>query len=95
VASPDSLAGHPAVIGETGHTLFYEDVNYAALYALERITGSKEGSYAALSGYGAPRDNEATWVRTSTSKTPRRCAAACPASLPPASPATPSHPAAS
>jgi Protein of unknown function (DUF4240) len=59
MSSPDSLAGHPAVIGETGHTLFYEDVNYAALHAFERITGSQEGSYAALSGYGAPPDNEA------------------------------------
>ena len=46
--SADSLADHPAVAG-AGHPLadnplFYEEVNYAASYAFERVSGD-EGSF--------------------------------------------------
>jgi Protein of unknown function (DUF4240) len=58
-ASPDSLAGHPAIIAETGHTLFYEQVNYAAPRAFERIGGSMAGFYAALNPDRVRRDNDA------------------------------------
>jgi hypothetical protein len=59
VASPDSLAGHPAIISETGQILFYEQVNYAAPRAFERIGGSMAAFSAALNPDRAPRDNDA------------------------------------
>jgi len=63
-ASPDSLAGHPAVAGDAGDILFYEAVSYAAPRAYERIAGSYEGFYAALDRYRGPgqrppRDDDA------------------------------------
>ena len=45
-ASPDSLAGHPAVADASrlrGEPLFYEEVNYAAPRAFERVTGDYAG----------------------------------------------------
>lgn len=51
-ASPDNLAGHPAVGGAGNRSrssaLFYETVNYAAPRAFERVTGDRDGFYAAL-----------------------------------------------
>lgn len=51
-ASPDSLADHPAVAGAIGrpwdNPLFYEEVNYAASYAFERVTGDEHAFWDAL-----------------------------------------------
>ncbi|WP_329565043.1 DUF4240 domain-containing protein [Streptomyces sp. NBC_01361] len=49
---PDSLAGHPDVVQATdvedrSEVLFYEDVNYAASGAFERITGDADAFYEA------------------------------------------------
>ncbi|MGO4426029.1 DUF4240 domain-containing protein [Streptomyces sp. MCAF7] len=48
-ADPDSLAGHPAVIeavaGGVDEALFYEEVNYAASRAFERVAGDAEDFY--------------------------------------------------
>lgn len=57
--SPDSLAGHPAVAG-AGHPLadnplFYEEVNYAASDAFQRLTGDEQAFCDALAARG-PRD---------------------------------------
>ncbi|MFK0202956.1 DUF4240 domain-containing protein [Streptomyces lavendulae] len=49
-ADPDSLAGHPDVVQAAGvhdEVLFYEDVNYAASGAFERITGDADAFYDA------------------------------------------------
>ncbi|MFE0674541.1 DUF4240 domain-containing protein [Streptomyces sp. NPDC058867] len=51
-ADPDSLATHPEVVEEASapdrsETLFYEDVNYAAAGAFERITGDADAFYEA------------------------------------------------
>jgi len=89
-ASPDSLAGHPAVADAPNHShggpLFYELVNYAAPDAFERVTGGKDSFYDAWNGIGACAGTAIpvlrTWARISTSMTRRRCAAACPGSLP-------------
>ncbi|MFH0517474.1 DUF4240 domain-containing protein [Streptomyces sp. M41] len=52
---PDSLAEHPAVIeAATAHldeALFYEDVNYAASGAFERLTGNPDAFYEAWAEY--------------------------------------------
>jgi Protein of unknown function (DUF4240) len=54
-ASPDSLAGHPAVADAPNHShggpLFYELVNYAAPDAFERVTGGKDSFYDAWNRY--------------------------------------------
>jgi hypothetical protein len=57
--SPDSLAGHPAVAG-AGHPLadsplFYEEVNYAASDAFQRLSGDEQVFWDALAARG-PRD---------------------------------------
>ena len=59
MTSPDSLAGHPAVAG-AGHPLadnplFYEEVNYAASRAFERVSGDENAFWDALKERG-PRD---------------------------------------
>ncbi len=60
-ASPDSLAGHPAV-ADAAHRpwgeppLFYEEVNYAAPYAFERVSGDDHGFYDAWDRYTASRE---------------------------------------
>jgi Protein of unknown function (DUF4240) len=51
-ASPDSLAGHPAVPG-AGHPLadnplFYEEVTYAAPAAFQRLSGDEQVFWDAL-----------------------------------------------
>jgi len=55
-ASPDSLAGHPAVAGarhpRCGSPLFYEEVNYAASYAFERVSGDEHAFWDALEARG-------------------------------------------
>ena len=59
VVSPDSLAGHPAVADDErprcDNPLFYEEVNYAAPYAFERVSGDEHAFWAALKARG-PRD---------------------------------------
>jgi hypothetical protein len=58
-ASPDSLAGHPAVADapnpSNGEPLFYEEVNYAAHYAFKRVTGDKDSFYDAWNRYRGSR----------------------------------------
>lgn len=60
VASPDSLADHPAVAGTVGrpwdNPLFCEKVNYAAPYAYQRASGDGEAFYEAV----ADRDRDRT-----------------------------------
>jgi len=55
-ASPDSLAGHPAVAGGRyplgDNPLFYEEVNYAASHAFERISGDENAFWDALTERG-------------------------------------------
>ncbi|MFE5142947.1 DUF4240 domain-containing protein [Streptomyces fagopyri] len=51
-ADPDSLAAHPDVVQaangrDRSEVLFYEDVNYAASGAFERITGDADAFYEA------------------------------------------------
>jgi hypothetical protein len=55
-ASPDSLADHPAVAG-AGHSrcdnpLFYEEVNYAASRAFQRVSGDGHAFWDALEARG-------------------------------------------
>ncbi|QGV78814.1 DUF4240 domain-containing protein [Streptomyces ficellus] len=56
-ACPDSLAEHPAVIAAADvyrdEALFYEEVNYAASEAFERIAGDGEDFYEAWDAYRA------------------------------------------
>ncbi|MCX5333301.1 MULTISPECIES: DUF4240 domain-containing protein [unclassified Streptomyces] len=56
-AVPDSLADHAEVIGAAAdfedRTLFYEDANYCASDAYERITGDGEAFYEAWEQYRA------------------------------------------
>jgi hypothetical protein len=51
-AAPDSLADHPAVAGarhpQGGNLLFYEEVNYAASRAFERVSGDEHAFWDAL-----------------------------------------------
>ncbi|MGX2996017.1 DUF4240 domain-containing protein [Streptomyces sp. JNUCC 64] len=58
-ASPDSLAGHPAVIdaARTGldEPVFDEDANYGALGAFRRLTGEGDAFYDAWDEYRASR----------------------------------------
>jgi hypothetical protein len=58
-ASPDSLAGHPALADAPNHPhggpLFYEMVNYAAHDAFKRVTGGKDSFYDAWSRYRGSR----------------------------------------
>ncbi len=60
-ASPDSLAGHPAVADapgcSQGEPLFYEAVSYAAPRAFERLTGGQENFYETLDRYQASREH--------------------------------------
>lgn len=55
VLDPDSLAERPAVIEAAGahrdEALFYEDVNYAASGAFERLTGDPDAFYKAWAEY--------------------------------------------
>ena len=89
-ASPYSLGGHPAAASTVhrpwDNALFYEEVNYAASYAFERVSGDDHGFYDAWDRYSASRNQSdrspQTWARTSTSMMPSRCAAACPGSPP-------------
>ncbi|WP_235192982.1 DUF4240 domain-containing protein [Streptomyces viridochromogenes] len=51
---PDDLAGHPAVVAAASaddEALFYEDVNYAASGAFERLTGNPDSFHDAWAGY--------------------------------------------
>jgi hypothetical protein len=54
--SPDSLAGHPAVVGagrpRSANPLFYEEVNYAASRAFERVSGDENAFWDALEECG-------------------------------------------
>lgn len=58
-AVPDSLADHAEVVGGAAdladRTVFYEDANYCASDAYERITGDGEAFYEAWSQYAADR----------------------------------------
>ncbi|MGW1027625.1 DUF4240 domain-containing protein [Streptomyces sp. NPDC002577] len=60
-AQPDSLAEHPAVIAAAeahrDEELFYEEVNYAASEAFERVTGDGEDFYEAWDEYRASLDS--------------------------------------
>ncbi|MET7366713.1 DUF4240 domain-containing protein [Streptomyces sp. NPDC005566] len=60
-ACPDSLAEHPAVTAAAevhrDEALFYEEVNYAASEAFERISGGGEDFYEAWAEYRASRDS--------------------------------------
>jgi Protein of unknown function (DUF4240) len=51
-ASPESLAGHPAVAAAAGrpwdNPLFYEEAAYAASYAFEQVTGNEHAFWDAL-----------------------------------------------
>ena len=53
---PDRLAGHPAVAGAwhplADKPLFYEEVNYAASLAFERVSGDEHAFWDALEAYG-------------------------------------------
>lgn len=55
VASPDSLADHPAMSGAAGNArdsaLFYEEVNYAARRAFEQLTCGTEDFTAAWTDF--------------------------------------------
>jgi Protein of unknown function (DUF4240) len=57
-ASPDSLAGHPAVVAAAGrpwdNPLFYEAASYAASRAFERVTGDEHGFWDALDSRSRP-----------------------------------------
>ncbi|MFB7364729.1 DUF4240 domain-containing protein [Streptomyces hydrogenans] len=52
---PDSLADHPAVVPATqahrDEALFYEDMNYVASHAFERLTNAPDAFYEAWAGY--------------------------------------------
>jgi uncharacterized protein DUF4240 len=53
--SPDSLAGHPALAAARrawDNPLFYEEVNYAASYAFQRVSGDERAFYDALASRG-------------------------------------------
>ncbi|WP_461026646.1 DUF4240 domain-containing protein [Streptomyces sparsus] len=54
-AEPDDLAEHPAVLeavrAHRDDALFYEDMNYAAGTAFERLTGDRDAFYAAQAGH--------------------------------------------
>ncbi|MFD3834659.1 DUF4240 domain-containing protein [Streptomyces sp. NPDC058642] len=60
-AVPDSLADHAEVIRAAAdfedRTLFYEDADYCASDAYERITGDGEAFYEAWSQYAADRQD--------------------------------------
>ncbi|HEY6279986.1 MAG TPA: DUF4240 domain-containing protein [Streptosporangiaceae bacterium] len=60
-SSPDSLADHPVVADDAnrfgGRDLFCEEVNYAARYAFERVTGEKDGFNIAWSRYRDSRQH--------------------------------------
>jgi hypothetical protein len=51
-ASPDNLADHPAVASGGhrlhGNPLFYEEVNYAATRAFQRVSGDEHAFWDAL-----------------------------------------------
>ena len=55
-ASPDNLAGHPGVFSTVGppwdNVLFYEQVNYAASYAFQRVSGDEQAFGDALRSRG-------------------------------------------
>lgn len=61
VRDPDELAGHPAVVEAVGthrdDALFYEDVNYAASGAFERLTGNPDAFHEAWADY-RPTDGQ-------------------------------------
>ena len=53
--NPDALAEHPDVVeaarAQSDEALFYEDVNYAASDAFQRLTGSRDAFYEAWAAY--------------------------------------------
>ena len=55
-ASPENLAGHPGVFSTVGppwdNVLFYEQVNYAASYAFQRVSGDEQAFGDALRSRG-------------------------------------------
>ncbi|MET8626343.1 DUF4240 domain-containing protein [Kitasatospora sp. NPDC004669] len=59
-AHPDALAGHPAVIDAAArgddYVIFDEDVNYAAGYAFERLTGDTDAFHEEWKCRRAGRD---------------------------------------
>ena len=61
VLDPDDLAEHPDVVeaasARSDEALFYEDVNYAASDAFQRVAGSAEAFYEAWAGY-RPADGQ-------------------------------------
>ncbi|WP_030237531.1 DUF4240 domain-containing protein [Streptomyces sp. NRRL S-455] len=63
---PDNLAEHPTVIAAASahrnEALFYEEMNYAAGAAFERLTGNPDAFYEAWAGYRsvAHQDADAT-----------------------------------
>jgi hypothetical protein len=57
LASPDSLADHPAACTGRGSPLFYEQLGYVASFAFARVTGDGEAFYAAL-GSRDPGDDD-------------------------------------
>lgn len=65
-ADPDSLAAHPYVVQaanvqDRSEVLFYEDVNYAASGAFERITGDADAFYEAWRSFrGANTESDNT-----------------------------------
>ncbi|WP_314243248.1 DUF4240 domain-containing protein [Streptomyces sp. DSM 40907] len=65
-ADPDSLAGHPAVVGaartDRDETLFHEEVNYAAANAFERVTGDADAFYAAWAEHRPEREPDTAAV---------------------------------
>ncbi|MEW2418093.1 DUF4240 domain-containing protein [Streptomyces sp. NPDC046866] len=79
-AAPDSLAAHPDVVQtakvrDRSEVLFYEDVNYVASGAFERITGDADAFYEAwrsFRGVNTESDNAVVWARISTSTTKGR-----------------------
>ncbi|CAG6398662.1 DUF4240 domain-containing protein [Actinacidiphila cocklensis] len=62
-ARPDDLADHPAVIEAAArgddYVIFAEDVNYAANYAFERLTGDADAFHAAWKRHRAGQDLDA------------------------------------
>ncbi|MER6677437.1 DUF4240 domain-containing protein [Streptomyces sp. NPDC000983] len=66
-ADPDSLAEHPEAVADANardrsEVLFYEDVNYAAAGAFERITGDADAFYEAWREFRGAHNEDRTSV---------------------------------